>query len=143
MKIKFGLYAFSLVALIAGGFGSFAMPKLELHLRRLDLKENVQFTVGLLNQKANFSKLGALDGLKVDADLAPYKVERISDAFISSDGQYIITFAKDFENNIKRIIFHFHDGKTISYADDVIDIESDMIKTSKGSIKLGDVSSAQ
>ena len=62
MKFNFGFYSISLAALVAIGLGSFAMPQLELNLRRLSLKDNVQFSIGALNQKANFSKLGM--GLK-------------------------------------------------------------------------------
>ncbi len=116
------------------------MPKLELNLRRLTLKENVQFSLGTINDKADFTTLADTDQRQIDADLAKFKVERISNSFISKDGKYVITFAKDSENKMKRIVFYYREGETKSFADDVLDVNPDEIKTSKGSIKLGESS---
>lgn len=129
----------SLLSLLTVTLMTFADQRDAENLSRLALRDNVSFSMGELRDQANFSKLADMDQRKVDADLAKYKITRVSDAFISKDGRYVMTFARDAEANaIKRVIF-LYDGETIrSYADQVIDVTTTEIKTSKGSVRVSE-----
>lgn len=129
----------SLIALSAVAMMGLADKQVEENLRRLVLKDKVKVHMGGLIDEASFHKLADMDTRKIDADLAGFKIERVSDAFISIDGHYVVTFAKDFENKIlKRVIFVYEQGKMRSYADDVVDISPVVIKTSKGSVSVAE-----
>ncbi len=113
--------------------------RIEQNLRRLALRDNVQLRIGPLNELTSFIKLADTDEKKVDADLSRYRIQRVSDAFISKDGKYVLTFAVDSENKtIKRVLF-LDDGTQVrSYADDVVDMNMEEIKTTRGSIRVGE-----
>lgn len=129
----------SLISLLTMTLLSFADQRVEDNLRRLRLRDNVQLKIGPLNDHVNFSKLADIDEKKVDADLARYKIQRISSAFISQDGLYVMTFARDEEGHkIKRVIFLYDGSNARSYADDVIEMNTVEIKTSNGSVRAGE-----
>lgn len=131
-------YIVILIGLITLTLFSLPSHKVENALRQISLKNKVRFTIGSLTEEANFSKLADTDERKVDADLAKFKIVRVSSVFMSTNGQYIMTFAKDSENKIKRVIFVYADGKSYNFADDVVEIKNVEIKTSKGSVSVGE-----
>jgi len=132
-------YSVALISLFTITIMAFADQRMEQNLRRLVLRENVQFSIGGLTELANFTKLADMDHKKVDADLARYKIQRVSDAFISKDGKYVMTFARDAESKtIKRVLFLYDGNETHSYADDVVDVGTAEIKTTQGSVRVGE-----
>jgi hypothetical protein len=133
------LASFSLLSLLTLTLIAMADQRIEQNLRRLVLRDNVQLSIGPLNEFTNFSKLADMDEKKVDADLARYKIKRVSDAFISKDGKYVLTFARDAENKtIKRVLFLYDGSQVRGYADDVVDMNTVEIKTTQGSVRVGD-----
>lgn len=129
------LSLFSLATLTVIVFA--ADQRVEGNLRRIALRDKVSFSIGSLTDETNFSKLADMDERKIDTDLAKYKIQRISDAFISQDGRYVMTFARDVESNtIKRVLFFYEGGETRGYADDVLDVNRVEIKTTKGSVRI-------
>lgn len=132
-------YSVALISLFTITILAFADQRIEQNLRRLVLRENVQFSIGGLTELVNFSKLEDMDHKKVDADLARYKIQRVSDAFISKDGKYVMTFARDDESKtIKRVLFLYDGNETHGYADDVVDVSTAEIKTTHGSVRVGE-----
>ena len=129
----------SLLSLLTLTLLAIADQRIEQNLRRLVLRDNVQLNIGPLSEFTNFSKLADMDEKKVDADLAHYKIKRVSDAFISKDGKYVLTFARDAENKtIKRVLFLYDGSQARGYADDVVDINMVEIKTTQGSVRVGE-----
>ena len=64
---------------------------------------------------------------------------KVADAFISKDGKYVLTFARDAENKtIKRVLFLYDGSQVRGYADDVVDMNTIEIKTTQGSVRVGD-----
>jgi hypothetical protein len=132
-------FSISLLSLLTIAILAIADQRIEENLRHVALKDKVQMKIGNLQQVVDFTKLADMDERKVDADLAPFKIERVSDAFISKDGRFVLTFAKDSETKtIKRVLFIYEGGQLHSYADDVLEVGPNEIKTSKGSVAAGD-----
>ena len=117
---------------------SFSKQKTEDHLRQISLARKVRFTVGQLSDEAHFKKLDDMDERKVDTDLSRFKILRVSSAFISDDGKYVMTFAKDTDNKIKRVIFVYKNGQAYNFADEVIEVKDVEIKTTKGSVSVSE-----
>jgi hypothetical protein len=131
-------FLISIFSLLALAYFAFSKQRTEDALARLSLKNKVSFSIGKLNDVADFKKLADIDERKFDSDLAQFKMIRISHVFISDDGKYVITFAKDTENKIKRIIFVYHGKNSYNIADDVIDVKNIEVKTSQGSISVAE-----
>lgn len=133
------LVSVTLLSLLTLTLIAIADQRIEQSLGRLALHDNVQLSIGPLNELTSFSKLADMDEKKVDADLARYKIKRVSDAFISKDGRYVLTFARDAENKtIKRVLFLYDGSKVRGYADDVVDVNMVEIKTTQGSVRVGE-----
>lgn len=133
------LASLSLLSLLTLTLIAIADQRIEQNLRRIALRDNVQLNIGPLSEFTSFSKLADMDEKKVDADLARYKIKRVSDAFISKDGKYVLTFARDAEDKtIKRVLFLYDGSQTRGYADDVVDISMVEIKTTQGSVRVGE-----
>lgn len=133
------LVSVSLFSLLVLTLISIADQRIEQNLRRLSLRDTVQFSIGPLNEQITFLKLADMDEKKVDADLARYKIKRVSAAFVSQDGKYVLTFARDAENKIiKRVIFMYEGVEVHGYADDVLDVSTAEITTSQGSIRVAE-----
>lgn len=133
------LGSFSIFSILTITLIAIADQRIEQNLRRLALRDNVQLSLGSLIEQTSFSKLADMDEKKVDSDLARYKIQRVSDAFISKDGKYVLTFARDAERNlIKRVVFLYDGSQVRGYADDVVDVNMVEIKTTQGSVRVGE-----
>lgn len=131
-------FLLSFISLMTLTLLSFSDQRAEDNLRRLSLNNKVRFTIGALTDEADFRKLADMDERKVDSDLSRFKISRVSSAFMSKDGKYVMTFAKDSDSKIKRVIFVYSGGQSYNFADDVIDVKNIEIKTSKGSVSVGE-----
>jgi hypothetical protein len=117
---------------------TFSRHHIDYAIQKVFLKNKVHFTVGSVNHVANFHQLTGSDEIKVDSDLIRFHISRVSSIFMSENGKYIITFAMNSENQIKRVIFVYSKGAITHFADDVVEIKNEIIKTSKGSVSVAE-----
>ena len=105
--------------------------KVETIFSKIKILGAVRVQFADLNDSADFERIGNADLKKIEADLAKYNLTIVSQTFISKNGTYIITFAKDPEKKIKRILFV--NGKP--FADDVTSVSKNRIATTSGEIQ--------
>ena len=124
-------FIFSLLLIAGLIYLSLSDSKVETIVSKIKILGATRVQFASLNDSADFSEIGNADLKKVEADLAKYNLTRISSAFISKNGTYVLTFVKTAENKIKRILFV--NGQP--YADDLQSISKNRIATTSGEIQ--------
>lgn len=124
-------FYFSLLLIATLVYFSVHERNLENKVRRIEIQGAARVQYSNINDSADFQKAGNSDLKKIDIDLAMQNLDRISAAFISKDGSYIITFAKASGDVIKRVLFI--NGQL--RADDVTSVSRNRIATSFGEIQ--------
>ena len=124
-------FIFSLLLIAGLIYLSLSDSKVETIVSKIKILGATRVQFASLNDSADFSEIGNADLKKVEADLAKYNLTRISSAFISKYGTYVLTFVKTAENKIKRILFV--NGQP--YADDLQSISKNRIATTSGEIQ--------
>lgn len=124
-------FVFSLLIIFGLTYLSLSERKVESILSKLKISGVTRVQFASLEDSADFSEIGNADLKKVEADLAKYNLTRVSSAFISKNGTYVLTFVKTTENKIKRILFV--NGQP--YADDLQSISKNRIATTSGEIQ--------
>lgn len=98
-------FSLSLTLLAALVYFSMRETNLEYIISRIEINGATRVQFSALNDSADYTKIGDSDLKKIDIDLAMQNLNRISAAFISNDGTYVITFAKSSGDIIKRVLF--------------------------------------
>ena len=98
-------FYFSLLLIATLVYFSVHERNLEIIVSRIEIQGAARVQFSNINDSADFQKIGSTDLRKIDIDLAMQNLDRISAAFISKDGSYIITFAKASGDIIKRVLF--------------------------------------
>lgn len=124
-------FYFSLLLIATLVYLSVHEKNLETIVSRIEIQGAARVQFSNLNDSAEFHRIGNSDLKKIDIDLAMQNLDRISAAFISKDGSYVITFAKASGDIIKRVLFV--DGKIRS--DDVTSVSKNRIGTTYGEIQ--------
>ncbi len=124
-------FIFSILLILIVLHASLSASKLESAISKISISGATRVQFADINEAADFKPIGNADLKKVEADLAKYNLAMTSKAFISKNGKYVLTFAKDADQKIKRILFI--DG--VPRADEVTSVSRNRIGTTTGEIQ--------
>ena len=124
-------FPITLILLAVLVYFSVREKNMETVVSRIEINGAARVQFADLNASADFQKIGNSDLKKIEIDLAMENLNRISPAFISKDGTYVITFAKAAGDIIKRVLFINGRIRT----DNVLSVSKNRIATAAGEIQ--------
>ena len=113
---------------------AFATPEQEATLKGLNLSGDVRMTIGSNTVTPKFKKMTDLEQKTVEADIQkpPLSLIKVSAAYMSEDSVFVITFAKSSDGVLKRYVRMTDGGKSVPVVDDVTDVSTSEVKSTRG-----------